>query len=63
MHNFSKLSSNLPGINFLLKKRLVRFMIFLAGNEQIHYSNGEIALFYLTAITILNCLLLLIFFI
>lgn len=63
MNNFSKFSSNLPQANFSVKKLLVRFMRFLAGNEQIHYSNGEITLFYFTAVSILICLLLLFFYI
>jgi hypothetical protein len=63
MNNFPKLSSNLPETNFSIKKRLVQFMRFLAGNDQIPYSNGEITLFYLTTISVLICLLLLFFFI
>jgi hypothetical protein len=50
-------------MNISVKKRLVGFMRFLAGNEQMHYSNGEITLFYLTAITVLTLLLLLLFFV
>jgi hypothetical protein len=63
MNNFPKLSSNLPGANFSIKKWLVQFMRFLAGNEQIPYSNGEITLFYTTAICIFTFLLLLFFFV
>jgi hypothetical protein len=63
MNNFSKLSSHRLQINFLLKNLLIRFMRFTAGNEQIPFSDAEIALFYLTATTILTCLLLLFFFI
>jgi hypothetical protein len=63
MNNFSKLSSNLQQSNFSVKKLLVRFMRFLAGNEQLHYSNGEITLFYFTTVFILTCLLLLFFYV
>ncbi len=62
MNNISKLSSDLLQINFSIKKLLVRFMRFLAGNEQIPFSNAEIMLFYFTTISILTCLLLLFFF-
>jgi hypothetical protein len=63
MNNLPKLSSNLPGANFSIKKWLVQFMRFLAGNEQIPFSNAEITLFYSTAMCILTLLLLLFFFV
>jgi hypothetical protein len=63
MNTFSKLSSNLLQINFLIKRLLIGFMRFMAGNEQLLFSNAEIALFYLTVISILTFLLLLFFFV